>query len=89
MRTRRRLVRRVPAPLRNMVMHLLASFDSVRSAMVVRALGGRSNPARHSPDASLRVVRVQGSARPPCTPSRTPWSWTCSPTPKAVRQGSP
>ncbi|AGK80867.1 stealth family protein [Streptomyces microflavus] len=60
MRTRRRLVRRVPAPLRNMVMHLLASFDSVRSAMVVRALGGRSNPARHSPDASLRVVRVQG-----------------------------
>ena len=53
-------MRRVPAPLRNMVMHLLASFDSVRSAMVVRALGGRSNPARHSPDASLRVVRVQG-----------------------------
>ncbi|WP_307671576.1 stealth family protein [Streptomyces sp. V2I9] len=41
-------------------MHLLASCDSLRSALVVRALGGRSRTARHGPDASLRVVRVQG-----------------------------
>ncbi len=41
-------------------MHFLAGFDSARSAVVVRALGGRSNPARHSVDASLRVVRSEG-----------------------------
>ncbi|MHC3462876.1 stealth family protein [Streptomyces flavovirens] len=41
-------------------MHALASFDSARSAVVVRALGGRRKPARHSAEASLRVVRVQG-----------------------------
>ncbi|MFE9456587.1 stealth family protein [Streptomyces californicus] len=41
-------------------MHLLASFDSLRSAMVVRALGGGGSTAQHSVDASLRVVRIQG-----------------------------
>ncbi|WP_354598289.1 stealth family protein [Streptomyces sp. JL1001] len=59
-RARRRIVRRVPVPLRNMVMHLLATFDSLRSAVVVRVLGGRSNPARHSTEASLRIVRIDG-----------------------------
>ncbi|WP_307124333.1 stealth family protein [Streptomyces sp. B1I3] len=59
-RARRRIVSRVPVPLRNLVMHLLATFDSARSAVVVRALGGRRNPARHSLDASLRVVRIEG-----------------------------
>lgn len=57
-RARRRIVRRVPAPLRNVVMHLLAVFDSARSAVVVRALGGRRNPARHSAEASLRVLKI-------------------------------
>ncbi|MGW2839286.1 stealth family protein [Streptomyces sp. NPDC001493] len=41
-------------------MRTLAGVDSARSAMVVRALGGRRNPARHSPEASLRVVRIRG-----------------------------
>ncbi|WP_406468037.1 stealth family protein [Streptomyces sp. NBC_01594] len=59
-RARRRIVRRIPVPLRNLVMHLLAAFDSARSAVVVRALGGRRNPARHSVNASLRVVRIEG-----------------------------
>ncbi|CAM5736204.1 exopolysaccharide phosphotransferase [Streptomyces badius] len=59
-RARLRIVRRVPVPLRNMVMHLLATFDSLRSAVVVRVLGGRDNPARHITEASLRVVRIDG-----------------------------
>ncbi|MGW0084049.1 stealth family protein [Streptomyces sp. NPDC003393] len=57
---RRRIVRRVPRPLRNAVMHLLASFDSLRSTVATRALGGSSSPARHGPSAFLRVVRHRG-----------------------------
>ncbi|MGW2206565.1 stealth family protein [Streptomyces sp. NPDC001774] len=41
-------------------MGALATFDATRSAVVVRALGGRTTKARHSTRALLRVVKVNG-----------------------------
>ncbi|MEU6882277.1 stealth family protein [Streptomyces sp. NPDC046712] len=58
LRARRRIVRRVPRPLRNAVMGTLSLVDSMRSALVVWLLGGNRRPAKHSVDAHLRVVRV-------------------------------
>ncbi|WP_172639300.1 stealth family protein [Streptomyces tailanensis] len=57
---RRRIVRRVPRPLRNAAMRTLASADSLRTAVVTRALGGSTSSARHSPDAFQRIVRHGG-----------------------------
>ncbi|WP_418959643.1 stealth family protein [Streptomyces tritici] len=56
-------------------MRALAGFDSVRSAFVVRALGGRRTRARHSARALLRVVRVGGKhMRAVEVPGITEWA---------------
>ncbi|MFF0788884.1 stealth family protein [Streptomyces spiralis] len=75
---RRRIVRRVPRPLRNAVMHLLAAFDSLRSAVMTRALGGSRSPARHGPGAFLRVVHHQGKhVRATVVRGATEWAARC------------
>ncbi|MYR40628.1 UDP-N-acetylglucosamine-lysosomal-acetylglucosaminephosphotransferase [Streptomyces sp. SID5910] len=57
---RRRIVRRVPGGLRTSVKRSLASADAVRSAVVVRALGGNRKAGRHTPGTRARVVRLAG-----------------------------
>ncbi|WP_199563584.1 stealth family protein [Streptomyces sp. AC1-42T] len=57
---RRRIVRKVPAPLRSAVKSSFGSVDAIRSATVVWAMGGRRNAPRHSVAATRRVVRVKG-----------------------------
>ncbi|MEW2075666.1 stealth family protein [Streptomyces sp. NPDC013433] len=55
---RRRIVRGVPTPVRKAVKSSLTAADSVRSAAVVWAMGGKRKAPRHSTAHSLRVVRV-------------------------------
>jgi hypothetical protein len=55
---RQRIVRGVPSPVRKAVKSSLAAADSMRSATVVWAMGGRRKAPRHSPAYSQRVVRV-------------------------------
>ncbi|MFK4149511.1 stealth family protein [Streptomyces sp. NPDC004065] len=55
---RRRIVRGVPTPVRKAVKSSLAAADSVRSATVVWAMGGRRKAPRHSTAYVRRVVRV-------------------------------
>lgn len=57
---RRRIVQRVPGPVRTSVKRSLASADAVRSAVAVRALGGNRKVGKHTPGGQLRVVRVGG-----------------------------
>ncbi|MFI9262947.1 stealth family protein [Streptomyces werraensis] len=52
------VARGVPSPVRKAVKSSLVAADSVRSAAVVWAMGGRRNAPRHSPAYSRRVVRV-------------------------------
>ncbi|MCT9006024.1 stealth family protein [Streptomyces rhizosphaerihabitans] len=59
-RARRRIVRRVPRPLRIAVMRTLAALDSFRSALVKAARGGRRSPARSGARAPMRVVQFNG-----------------------------
>ncbi|EDY64555.2 stealth family protein [Streptomyces pristinaespiralis] len=74
-RARRKIVRRVPQPLRNAVMAALALADAVRTATVVWMLGGRRKPARHSAAALLKVVKVGGRhARATLVPGATAWA---------------
>lgn len=74
-RARRKIVRKVPRPLRQGVMAVLASFDSLRSALAVRALGGRARGARHSARGSIRVVRLGGKhVRAVVVPGATEWA---------------
>ncbi|MET7535391.1 stealth family protein [Streptomyces sp. NPDC005507] len=56
-------------------MLLLGSFDSLRSALVVRALGGRRKAPRHSAAGVLRIVR-SGSRhlRAVAVPGATEWA---------------
>ncbi|MHC3469586.1 stealth family protein [Streptomyces sp. 7R007] len=56
---RRRIAGRVPHPVRTSVKRSLASVDAVRSAVVVRALGGGRRGGGTS-DGQLRVVRANG-----------------------------
>jgi hypothetical protein len=56
-------------------MRTLTTFDSARSAVVVRALGGRRKYARHSVDAGIRVVKVEGRhARAAVVRGATEWA---------------
>ncbi|WP_372345375.1 stealth family protein [Streptomyces sp. KL116D] len=55
---RRRIVSGVPTPVRKVVKSSLTAADSVRSAAVVWAMGGKRNAPRHSAAYSQRVVRV-------------------------------
>lgn len=74
-RARRRIVRRIPRPLRNAVMHLLASVDSFRSAVITRVLSSGRKPARHSSAAFLRIVRHQGRhVRAVVVPGAAEWA---------------
>ncbi|WP_416980337.1 stealth family protein [Streptomyces sp. T028] len=71
---RRRIVRRVPHPVRSSVKRSLASADAVRSAVVVRALGGQRRGGRHGGDL-VRVVRVAGKhLRAVEVPGATEWA---------------
>ncbi|MFE9701990.1 stealth conserved region 3 domain-containing protein [Streptomyces sp. NPDC005930] len=59
-------------------MHLLASIDAVRSAVVTRALGGSRSQARHGPGAFLRVIRHQGKhVRATVVHGATEWAARC------------
>ncbi|MFF4833030.1 stealth family protein [Streptomyces sp. NPDC001315] len=72
---RRRIVRRVPNPLRTSVKRSLASADAVRSAMVVRALGGQRQGGRHTLAGNMRIVRVAGKhMRALEVPGATAWA---------------
>ncbi|WP_395573571.1 stealth family protein [Streptomyces sp. BK79] len=72
---RRRIVRRVPGTLRTSVKRSLASADAVRSAVVVRALGGNRKAGRHTSDLPVRVVRVAGRhLRAVEVPGATAWA---------------
>lgn len=56
-------------------MLLLGSFDSLRSAFVVRALGGRRKAPRHSAAGVLRIVRSGGRhLRAVAVPGATEWA---------------
>ncbi|WP_340375176.1 stealth family protein [Streptomyces sp. SS7] len=71
---RRRIVRRVPHPLRSSVKRSLASADAVRSAVAVRALGGQGRGGRRA-GAGIRVVRVAGKhVRAVEVPGATAWA---------------
>ncbi|MEU1184173.1 stealth family protein [Streptomyces sp. NPDC005820] len=71
---RRRIVRRVPHPLRSSVKRSLASADAVRSAVVVRALGGQGRGGPRAGD-RIRVVRVAGKhVRAVEVPGATAWA---------------
>lgn len=72
---RRRIVRRVPSPLRTSVKRSLASADAVRSAMVVRALGGQRPGGRHTLAGTVRIVRAGGRhVRALEVPGATAWA---------------
>ena len=72
---RRKIVRRLPSPLRTSVKRSLASADAVRSAVVVRALGGSRKGGRHTTEGRLRVVRVSGRhLRAMEVPGATAWA---------------
>ncbi|MFD8723720.1 stealth family protein [Streptomyces sp. NPDC059629] len=72
---RRSIVKRVPNPLRKSVKRSLASADAVRSAMVVRALGGSRKAARNSTEGRMRVVRIGGKhVRAFEVPGATAWA---------------
>jgi hypothetical protein len=72
---RRRIVRRVPGPLRTSVKRSLASADAVRSAVAVRALGGNRKGGRHTSAGRMRVVRVAGKhVRALEVPGATAWA---------------
>ncbi|MGW0965575.1 stealth family protein [Streptomyces sp. NPDC002516] len=60
MRARRRVVRRVPRPLRTAVIWALAAFDSFRSALVKTVLTGRSGPVLRGSSDLMRVVESDG-----------------------------
>lgn len=71
---RRRIVRRVPGPVRNSVKRSLASADAVRSAVVVRALGGTRKAGKQD-EPSVRVVRLEGRhLRAVEVPGATAWA---------------
>ncbi|MFZ3597562.1 stealth family protein [Streptomyces sp. BH104] len=56
-------------------MTFLGLFDSLRSALVIRALGGRRKAARHSAAGILRVVRGNGRhLRAVVVPGATDWA---------------
>ncbi|MEV5885764.1 stealth family protein [Streptomyces sp. NPDC052020] len=57
---RRGIARKVPTPLRSAVKQSLTTFDAVRSATVVWAMGGRRKVSRHGAGFDLRIVRVDG-----------------------------
>lgn len=72
---RRRIVRRVPVPLRTSVKRSLASADAVRSAVVVRALGGNRKGRKHTSAGRIRIVRVAGKhIRAMEVPGATAWA---------------
>lgn len=74
-RARRRIVRGVPQPLRNAVKRSLTIADDTRSAVVVRALGGRRGAGGHSLAGQARVVRVDGRhMRAVVVPEVTAWA---------------
>jgi hypothetical protein len=74
-RARRRIVRGVPLPLRNAVKRSLTLADDTRSAMVVRALGGKHDAGKHTLAGLTRVVRVDGRhARAVVVPGVTAWA---------------
>ncbi|MFJ5898531.1 stealth family protein [Streptomyces sp. NPDC093064] len=72
---RRRIVRRIPGPLRTSVKRSLASADAVRSAVTVRAMGGQVRGGKHAPEGRLRVVREAGKhLRAVEVPGATAWA---------------
>ncbi len=72
---RRRIVRRVPGPVRNSVKRSLASADAVRSAVVVRALGGARKAGKQEAEPCVRVVRLAGRhLRAVEVPGATAWA---------------
>ncbi|MEU1080182.1 stealth family protein [Streptomyces sp. NPDC005908] len=72
---RRRIVRRVPGPVRNSVKRSLASADAVRSAVVARALGANRKADRQGSDLPVRVVRAAGRhLRAVEVPGATAWA---------------
>lgn len=72
---RRRIVRRVPSPLRTSVKRSLASADAMRSAVAVRALGGSRKGGRHTSVGRIRVVRIAGKhVRALEVPGATAWA---------------
>ncbi|MGC4983785.1 stealth family protein [Streptomyces sp. DT193] len=56
-RARRRIVRRVPRPLRVAVVRTLSALDSIRSALAKAVLGRRHSPALRDGRAPMRVVQ--------------------------------
>ncbi|MFG2945973.1 stealth family protein [Streptomyces adustus] len=60
MRARRRIVRRVPRPLRTAVIRALAALDSFRSALAKAVLSGRNGPALRDSAVLMRVVQSKG-----------------------------
>ncbi|MEU4167687.1 stealth family protein [Streptomyces sp. NPDC026665] len=59
-RARRRIVRRVPRPLRTAVIRALAALDSFRSVLVKAMLSGRSGSDLGDGRAPMRVVQYNG-----------------------------
>lgn len=74
-RARRRIVRRIPRPLRQGVMRILTAADAMRTALARAVLGAAGGPARQGAGAVLRVIRLDGQhVRAMVVPGATEWA---------------